>query len=275
VPGQADLQGHHVVGPDGKITLPLLGPVQISGLTREGAAQMIEKGWKQFYSVVSVSVQITKYGSNRIVVVGRVSTPGPIYFDNPPTLLEVLAKSGAYSQRPAETATEAKVVKTGAPAEMISRCAIYRGSEQVLWVDMKDLFSSGVGVDLHLRRNDVVFVPDEQESLVSVLGQVSHPGAIRLMQETRLIDLLAMAGGLTNDAASDKIQIVRPSTGMTRQIALKDLLNPAKAQTSEIALQRGDVVYVPKSGLGKMGYVLEKFSPAGSMMMFGAVAAGR
>jgi polysaccharide export outer membrane protein len=89
------------------------------------------------------------------------------------------------------------------------------------------------------------------------------------------VDLLAMAGGLTEDAAQNKIQIIRPSTGMTRQVSFKDLLDPAKAQTSEVALRRGDVIYVPKSGLGKMGYVLEKFSPAGSMLMFGAVAAGR
>jgi polysaccharide export outer membrane protein len=225
--------------------------------------------------VINVTIQVTKYGSNRVVVVGRVNTPGPIYFDNPPTLLEVLAKSGAYSVRPMEAVTDNKINKTGAPDQMISRCAIYRGSEQVLWVDMKELFASGSGIDLHLRRNDVVYVPNEQEDLVSVLGQVVHPGAIRLMEETRLVDLLAMAGGLTEDAAQNKIQIIRPSTGMTRQVSFKDLLDPAKAQTSEVALRRGDVIYVPKSGLGKMGYVLEKFSPAGSMLMFGAVAAGR
>jgi len=275
VPGQPDMQGHHIVGPDGRITLPLVGPMKVSGMTREGAAQAIATAWRQYYSVINVTIQVTKYGSNRVVVVGRVNTPGPIYFDNPPTLLEVLAKSGAYSVRPMEAVTDNKINKTGAPDQMISRCAIYRGSEQVLWVDMKELFASGSGIDLHLRRNDVVYVPNEQEDLVSVLGQVVHPGAIRLMEETRLVDLLAMAGGLTEDAAQNKIQIIRPSTGMTRQVSFKDLLDPAKAQTSEVALRRGDVIYVPKSGLGKMGYVLEKFSPAGSMLMFGAVAAGR
>jgi polysaccharide export outer membrane protein len=276
VPGQPDLQGHHVVGPDGRITLPLVGPLQVNGQTREQAAQAIAKAWAQYYSAVTVTVQVTKYGSNRIVVVGRVATPGPLYFDTPPTLLEVLAKSGAYGARPPTGSTGATAGTTvGAAPAMISRCAVYRGSEQVLWIDLQDLFASGSGVDLHLRRDDVVFVPDEQEDLVSVLGQVEHPGAIRITPNTRLIDLLAMSGGLREDAAANKIRLVRPSTGMTREFALQDLLDPAKAQMAEASLQRGDVVYVPKSGLGKFGYVMNKFGSMGSLMMFGAVAAGR
>jgi polysaccharide export outer membrane protein len=276
VPGQPDLQGHHVVGPDGMITLALVGPVKVAGLTREAAGQAIAKAWGQFYSTISVTVQVTKYGSNRIVVVGRVATPGPIYFDRPPTLLEALAKSGAYGTRPPDGATANAVAKTGSQAPMIGRCAIYRGSEQVLWIDMKEMFATGSGIDLHLRRDDVVYVPDEQEDLVSVLGQVEHPGAVRLLPDTKLVDLLAMTGGLTEDAAADKIRVVRPSTGVIQEVALKDLLDPIHAKhTVEISLQRGDVIYVPKSGFGKFGYVLGKFAPAGSLMMFGAVAAGR
>ncbi len=275
VPGQPDLQGHHTVGPDGRITLPLVGPIEVKGQTREQAAQAMEKAWEHFYSTVSVTVQVTKYGSNRIVVVGRVNFPGPIYFDNAPTLLEALAKSGAYNTRPPDGGKANLVVRTGDQQPMISRCAVYRGNEQVLWIDMKDLFASGAGVDLHLRRDDVVYVPDEQEELVSVLGEVQHPGAIRLTADTRLVDVLAMAGGLTDDAASDKIHIVRPSTGLIREISLKDMLKKPLAQTSEIALQRGDVIYVPKSGLGKFGYVFSKFGPASSLMTVGALAAGR
>ena len=274
VPEHADLQGDHTVGPDGRITLPFAGPIQISGQTREQAANAINKAWGQYYSTINCAVQVVKYGNNRIVVVGRVSTPGPIYFDAPPTLLEVLAKSGAYGAAPSQ---EAKgVTSAGAnPQAAISRCAIYRGNEQVLWVDMRELLASGTGVDVHLRRDDVVFVPNEQEELVSVLGQVQHPGAVRLTADTRLIDVLAMSGGLTEDAASEKIRLIRPSTGMNRQISMKELLNPSPGQVNEVALQRGDVIYVPKSGFGKFGYVLGKFGSAGSLLTFAALAAGK
>jgi hypothetical protein len=53
------------------------------------------------------------------------------------------------------------------------------------------------------------------------------------------------------------------------------MLAPGKSQTIEVSLQRGDVIYVPKNGLGKFGYVLNKFSPMGSLLMFGAIAGGK
>ena len=272
VPNQTDLQGHHVVGPDGRITLPLVGPMQVSGLTRQAAAESIVKAWRQYYAVIDVTVQVTKYGSNRVVVIGRVASAGPIYFDTAPTLLEVLAKSGAYSARPANGTAPASPAGQTAT---ITRCAIYRGSEQVLWVDMRQLLSGGSAGDLHLRRDDVVYVPDEQEEMVSVLGQVQHPSSVRLTTDTKLLDVLAMAGGLTDNAAPDHIRLVRPATGLSREIALKDLLDPVRARTTEVALERGDVIYVPKSGFSKIGYVLDKLSPAGTLMMFGAIAAGK
>ncbi len=272
VPGQLDLKGHHIIGPDGRITLPYVGPMDVRGLTREQAASAMEKAWSQYYSTINVTVQVSKYGSNRIVVVGRVSSPGPLYFENAPTLLEALAKSGAYGPRPADSGTTNSIARTNNQPTMISRCAVYRGTEQVLWIDMKELFASGAGVDLHLRRDDVVYVPDEQDDLVSVLGQVQHPGAVRLTADIRLVDVIAMAGGLTDDAASGKIRIVRPSTGMVREVALNNLLYKPLAQNSEISLQRGDVIYVPKSGIGKIGYVLAKFGPAGSLVTIGALA---
>jgi hypothetical protein len=62
---------------------------------------------------------------------------------------------------------------------------------------------------------------------------------------------------------------------MNRQISMKELLNPSPGQVNEVALQRGDVIYVPKSGFGKFGYVLGKFGSAGSLLTFAALAAGK
>jgi polysaccharide biosynthesis/export protein len=260
-----DLQGHHVIGPDGDITLPIVGSFNVGGLTREGAAKAIAAAFGKYYTDVDVVIKVTKYGSNRVMVVGRVAMPGPISFDTAPTLLEALAKSGAYNKTP------------GGTAPTLSRCAIYRGADEVLWVDLKQLFASGTSaVDLKLRRGDIVYVPDDADEQVSVLGEVKRPGAVSISPDTRLVDVLAQAGGLTNDAADSKIRLVRPSTGLTREIAFNDLVRPGSAKDKgDIALQAGDVIYVPRSGMAKFGYVLEKVSPMGSLLMFGVLAAGR
>jgi len=140
------------------------------------------------------------------------------------------------------------------------RCAIYRGSDQVMWVDLKGLIDSGSALaDLRLKRGDIVYVPSASERYVSVLGQVSHPGALPLDSNTTLQKLLAEAGGLTILAGQNpNIQIVSAATGNSRVIPFKTLLQP---NASDITLRSGDVVFVTESGFNKFAYVLEKLSP--------------
>ena len=40
----AELSGHHVIGPDGKITLPIAGVLKVAGLTREEAQTAVMNG---------------------------------------------------------------------------------------------------------------------------------------------------------------------------------------------------------------------------------------
>jgi polysaccharide export outer membrane protein len=270
VPTHTELQGHHILGPDGKISLPIVGAIALGGQTREHAAETITTAFAQYYKDVPVAIQVTKYGSNRIIVVGRVASPGPIFFETAPTLLEALAKSGAYNSRTPGVATPGAI-------PTLSRCAVYRGSDEVLWVDLKKLFSSGTSaVDLTLRRGDIVYVPDDQEEQVSVLGQVRRPGAVALSADMRLVDVITLAGGLSDDAAGNKIRVLRPSTGLTREVAFQDMITAhGSKDTADLSLQNGDVIYVPQNGISKLGYVLEKINPMGTLLMFGAIAAGR
>jgi polysaccharide biosynthesis/export protein len=142
---------------------------------------------------------------------------------------------------------------------------------------LKKLFSSGTSaVDVTLRRGDIVYVPDDQEEQVSVLGQVRKPGAVTLTPETRLVDVLALAGGLTDDAASSNIRIVRPSTGQTHEVAFRDLVKPGGSKDAgDTTLENGDVIYVPQSGFSRVAYVFQKLSSMGSLLMFSAIVAGR
>ena len=116
--------------------------------------------------------------------------------------------------------------------------------------------------DLRLRRNDVVFVPAQQEVFVSVLGDVPHPGAIPLTPESTLTSVLAQSGG-PSEGASNNIQVIQPSTGKTTTISFKSLLTVRGAD--EVQLHAGDVVFVPYSGLTKFSYVFQRISPVASM----------
>ena len=68
------------------------------------------------------------------------------------------------------------------------------------------------------------------ERFVSVLGEVQHPGAVPLTNNSTLASVLAEAGGFTAKAGNKPhIQIVDPANGTSRIISFNDVLNPAKA----------------------------------------------
>ena len=74
--GRPDLSAKLVIGPDGRITLPLAGEVMLAGLTRSEAARAIETALSGYYPNLSAQVTVTKYTANRVLVLGAVARPG-------------------------------------------------------------------------------------------------------------------------------------------------------------------------------------------------------
>ena len=248
IAGRPDLAAKLVVGPDGCVTLPLAGDIKLDGMTRPEAGKAIEAALAHYYDNLSVQVTVTKYTSNRVLVLGAVATPGEVTFEGTPTLLEALTRSGL-------------VTGPNKVAAIPERCAIYRGSDQVVWVELRQLVESGNTLaDLRLRRDDVIYVPSLTEQFVSVLGEVQHPGAVPVTSSSTLASVLADAGGLTDQAGNNAhIQIVDPSTGTSRMLAFKDVLNPVKSR--EVTLKPGEIVFVPKTGFARATYVIQRLNP--------------
>jgi polysaccharide biosynthesis/export protein len=263
--GRRDLEAKLVIGPDGCVTLPLIGDIKLDGMTRPEAGKSIQAALSSYYDNLSVQVTVTKYTSNRVLVLGAVATPGEVTFDGTPTLLEALTRSGL---------TTGATTRQSKTAVIPERCAIYRGNDQVVWVQLRQLIQSGNTLaDMRLRRDDVVYVPSLSEQFVSVLGEVQHPGAVPVTSESTLASVLADAGGFTDVAGSNAhIQIVDAATGSSRIVAFKDVLNPLKSR--EVTLKPGDIVFVPKSGFGRATYVFQRLNPLfqlSSLAYLGAV----
>ena len=246
--GRPELDTKLAVGPDGRITLPLAGDLKVDGMTRSEAGKAIQEALSKYYDNLAVQVAVTRYTSNRVLVLGAVATPGEVTFEGTPTLLEALTRSGL--------ATGPN--KVGAIPE---RCAIYRGNQQVMWVQLRKLVESGSTLaNMRLRRDDVIYVPSLTEQFVSVLGEVNHPGAIPITDESTLASVLAGAGGLTDQAGKNAhVQIVDPETGKSRVFRFKDVLAPAKSR--EVVLKPGEIVFIPKTGFARATYVFQRLNP--------------
>ena len=140
----------------------------------------------------------------------------------------------------------------------------------MVWVDLKSLVSQGnLSLNIHLSRNDLVYMPDAGDQLVYVLGEVQHPGAFRLTPDMSFLDAFTQAGGLNEDARPEKIEVIRSTTGAHREVTFKELL--ASPRANNVALEEGDIIYVPKRGLAKFGYVLQKASPLSAFAIVGSL----
>ncbi len=273
VAGRTELSGKFVVGPDGRISLPTAGTVDLSGLTRDQASAAVEKAYGQYYKIVSASVSVDKYGSNHVMVLGAVEHPGLIEFDQTPTLIEAVTKAGLIQPGAASQGrtTGAKGITEAIPEE----CVIYRTTptnEQILRVNLHDMLSTGSAMaDLRLRRNDKIVVQDLRERTVTVLGEVRNPGEVLLTHNSTLPSVLAEAGGLTDAAGNARISIIDPQTQKQRFVRFNDLLTPSGV--TEVALQPGEVIYVPKRGIAKVGFFLTQVSPMTSLMSLATIAA--
>jgi polysaccharide biosynthesis/export protein len=253
--GRPELSGRHTVGPDGVITVPVAGPVKVATFTREEAAGRVRAGLERYYTDPSVQFSVEQYVSNRITVLGRVQNPGLLSFDHPPTLLETLAKAGSLP-----------VIDKQAT---LTRCAIFRGREKVIWVDLKRLLNGGqTSLNLRLRPGDLVYIPDSADTMVYVLGAVHRPGAYRLTPDMSVMDALATAGGPNEDGQPNEIGIYRPARQAVQRISLQGLMGGR--QRVNFALEEGDVIFVPKSGMAEFGYFMRQIAPGLSLLTIGA-----
>ena len=86
------------VRPDGKISLPLVGDVQASGMTTKQLQERITEKLKEFVAAPTVTVAVLKIGSQYVSIVGQVAKPGVYYLGSPITVLELLARAGGISE---------------------------------------------------------------------------------------------------------------------------------------------------------------------------------
>ena len=261
VAGHSELSGTHVVGPDGFITIDVVGSVKVGDLSREAAAEAVRRALAAYYLDPAVTIGIEKYGSNTIMIFGNVQHPGILAYDGTtPTLLDAIGRGGLLINPSS---------KDGLP----ERCVIYRGTDTVLEVQLAYLLRSGSPLsDIRLRRGDKVFVPVDRQSFVSVLGQVGKPGPIAMTPALNLKMAISEAGGLKDEAGDNPtVQVIQAASNRQLRIPYKDVMTSRAG--SEVTLQAGDVISIPKSMFNKIGYVLTKLSPALTMISLATLVA--
>lgn len=89
------LQKEVRVLPDGSITFPLAGRVEVAGLGSAEVEQRIADKLKAYIPDPVVSIVVTGIEGSRVYVIGKVQKPGPVVLNAPnTTVLQVISQAG-------------------------------------------------------------------------------------------------------------------------------------------------------------------------------------
>lgn len=215
-----------IIDPEGKINLPQIGILQISGLTFKEARESIENEFARYFKPQEVKINIStgRLRSIRVFIVGRAQKPGSYTLSSLSTLVNALFAAGGPG-------------KSGSMRDI----QVKRNGATLVHFDMYDFLLKGNKTkDIRLMPEDVIFVPPVGP-LAGIAGNVNTPAIYELKGETQLSSLLEMAGGFNDVALKGRIQIERIINN-NNQIILES--NLSETNTEDIKIQPGDLIKI-------------------------------
>lgn len=212
------------VSREGTITLPMIGPVVVNGLTFSQVRELISR---KANSIVGAEVAVTmgRLRSIQVFVLGEVARPG------------------AYKVSAISTVSNALMAAGGtAPIGSLRKVELRRAGEKPKQIDFYDLLLKGdKSGDARLRNGDVVFVP-VTGAVAGIAGNVKRPATYELKGETSLFDALELAGGVIPTAYTQQVQVERIDGNKKRVIMDINAGDADKARS--FMLKDGDFVKV-------------------------------
>lgn len=239
--GDESLSKTQTIRPDGKIAFPLIGDIQAAGLTPDELREKITERLSKYLRTPRLTVVVSQYNSKQVYVLGQVKSPGVLRLSNDITVLQGLARAG------------------GMTDEADLQGALLIRGVQILPVNFDRLLRNGDATqNIELHPNDTILIPSVSARKVFVLGEVNLPIAIPLRNPTSLIEALSMAGGLTRDAESKSIAIIRGGLESRDMLTVDvDKITKSGLAAKNLMLQPNDIVYVPRSFIADVDRFLD------------------
>jgi polysaccharide biosynthesis/export protein len=216
---QADLSGKFTVEADGTFTYPMIGRVKAGGTTLRQVEMRVKEQLKDlgFFKNPQITVSVDTYKSQKVFIVGEVRNPGSYVLSGNMNLVEALARAG--STLPTASG-EAVIVHPAGGAAVGPVLPTSKNAEDVVHVDLKELEAGLSGQNTALLDGDTIYLPRAES--VYVFGQVMRPGAYVLQQKnTSVLQVLALAGGVTDRASTSRIKIARIVNGEKQELHVK------------------------------------------------------
>lgn len=266
----SEYSGEYLVLVDGTVTLPLVGPLPVAGLTLTQMSEQISLAYANYLKRPIATVSLLSPRPLRIAISGEIASPGSYSFNFQerqqfPTVTSLIERAGGLT--------------TIANIEEVTIQRQIAGKTELITVNLWELINHGdLGQDITLRDGDQVVIPtkiavDTRETRqltsvnfgiqvtdsfpITIIGEINRPGAHEIEPrrdpETgkgdppSLTTAIAKAGGIKPLADIRNIEIHRLTRGGEEQIIAVDLWELLRNGdlNQDIILQQGDKIIIP------------------------------
>jgi polysaccharide export outer membrane protein len=207
--GSPDLATETRVSEAGSMTFPLLGEVQVGGLTTQQAEKkiggLLEKGG--YLKKAQVNLLITTLASQQVSVLGQVNRPGRYPVEGKRKVLDLLAIAGGANAEGSDLVT---LVRTR------------NGTTTRETIDIVDMVRKGeLNRDYEVAGGDIIFV--ERAPRAYITGEVQRPGPFRIERAMTVQQALSAGGGLTPRGTQRGLRVTRKdANGVAHTIDVKN-----------------------------------------------------
>jgi polysaccharide export outer membrane protein len=138
------------VQPDGNIEIPLLGAIKAQGLKADDLQKILTARFSKYVSNPNIAINVRKFASSRVAVIGQVNSPGYYEYREGMRLLDLVAQAGGtmdYARRDQVRVFRKQKSEDG------------KVTEQVIKADLEEVFAGGMDKNIPLASGDIVYIP--------------------------------------------------------------------------------------------------------------------
>ncbi|MCB9637044.1 MAG: SLBB domain-containing protein [Sandaracinus sp.] len=240
-----------VVDELGRVHLPLVGTVEVGGISLADAEARIQEAMRRVDRVVQIGLRIADPRGQFATVLGAVRIPGRYAVVPGMRIADLLAVAGGTGE-PSEPAGSAagtlvadldgaRLVRDGSPVPISLRTAMQGDPRH----------------NVRVRPGDYLHIPSARGHTITVLGAVSGATVLAHRDGIRLTEVIARAGGLEDRGDRTDVHIVRGElqNPLVYRASLRAIVN---GNSNDVVLAAGDVVYVTEEWTSHVGEVLER-----------------
>ena len=245
-----DIDGSYTISPNGGVTIPYVGEVNIQDKTKEEAQQFINEVLKSFYQEPETIVKIEAYNSSYVYLTGSVNRPTSILLSEQPLkLLDSLMRAGYVKDQ-----------------KSYNKKALLRRGNEVYDIDLYQLLElNKTELNIYLRKEDVLHIKESDVDQAYAFGEFNRPGPIPVYKDLTLTELFATQGINQNTAKTKAIYVMREDLTKFLHIDIYeiDLRNPgALIVANKFYILPNDIVFIPSTRLVEWNKVISLLTPS-------------